>query len=473
MPFQLPFRASSLVLAGVVVGAVGAGAWLLLDRGKPARGSEVATPTEPNSSNSQDSTQVRVEVVHPSSGGVKRTCTQPGTVEPFQWADIFAKASGFLAEQNVDIGSRVKEGELIARIYVPEYEKHVQRDTARLKDAQAKVKQMNAHLKAAEADAMAADASVKFAEVLVKTKTSFRKYREKQLKRIRELVRGQALDERTADEQEDYYQSAFEAENAALEAVNTAKQKATSAHAMIIKAQADVEEAQAAVGIAEAELANSKVLLDYTYIRSPYSGVVTRRTFNLGDFIKSADQGGNTPLLTVERTDLMRVVVQVPDADVPYVSLGDPAVITIDALPDTVIQTGAKTKIAVSRWAKAEDPATRTMRTEIDVPNPDTRLRHGMYGHVTIILDDGGSSKGLRVPSAALVGKADGGRGSVRVVRDGKVRIIPVQYTSDNGVVAEIVSGLAPSDDVIVQSNAPIEDGTSVTIGSRHASSGQ
>jgi RND family efflux transporter MFP subunit len=271
------------------------------------------------------------------------------------------------------------------------------------------------------------------------------------------------------DEQEDYYQSALEAENSAKLNVNTAREKAGAAHAKVDQALADLDEAKAEVSVAQAERDKSKVLLDYTVIRSPFTGVVTKRNFHPGkdgrpgDFIKAADQGGTVPLLAVERTDLMRVVIQVPDRDVPYVSLGDPAVIEIDALPGVEYKTRDGKTVAVSRWADAEDPTTRTMRTEVDVPNPDGKLRHGMYGRATLILSEG-TPNALRVPSAALVGKSDGGRGAVRVVRDGAVHLVPVRYATDNGLEVEVVSGLAPTDSVIVRATGPVEEGTPVAV---------
>lgn len=435
--------------------------WYFFGRGKPGGpGTSLAAEGKANGA-------IVVEVVRPEPGGIQRVCSQPGTVEPFESAELFAKASGYLTEQVVDIGSLVKKGEVLARISVPEYEKQVERDTARVKDAEAKVKQMQAHLSAAQAEAKAADASVKAAKVLVRAKTAYRQYREKYSTRIKELVRKEALEARVADEQEDNYLAALEAENAAKEAVTTSEERASAAHARIDQAVADLEEAGADVEVAKADLGRSQVLLKYTFIESPYSGVVTRRSFHVGDFVKSADQGGITPLLTVERIDVMRVVIQVPDRDVPYVTKGAPAVIEIDALPGAAYQSTSGSPVEVSRWAKAEDPATRTMRTEVDVKNTDGKLQHGMYGRATLILGSG-TPGALRIPSAALVGKAENGHGSVRVVRDGKAQILKIRYATDNGVDVEIMSGLSPTDSVIVRSTGPVEDGTPVTVGSSH-----
>jgi RND family efflux transporter MFP subunit len=441
----------------LVIGVVAAG-WSFLNRGKPVAGAG-GTVSAGEKSNSP----VAVEVIKPQAGGVQRLVTQPGTVEPFESADLYAKASGFLAEQTVDIGSRVKKGDVLARISVPEYEKQVKRDAARVNDAKAKVKQMEAHLVSAKAEAKAADASVRLAKTLVKAKIAYRQYREKFNNRIKQLVDKEALEAKVADEQEDHYLAALEAENAAKEGVNSAEEKAAAAHSRIDQAEADLEETNADVEVAQADLERSQVLLKYTVIESPYTGVITRRMLHIGDFVKSADQGGNTPLLSVERTDLMRVVVQVPDRDVPYVYKGAPAVVEIDALPGVVFETKANNAVAVARWADAEDPATRTMRTEVDVKNTDGKLRHGMYGRATLILGKG-SDGALRVPSAALFGKAEGGAGSIRVVRDGKIRVLPVKYTLDNGVEAEIVSGLNADDHVVVRTTGPVEDGTPATL---------
>ena len=199
----------------------------------------------------------------------------------------------------------------------------------------------------------------------------------------------------------------------------------------------------AGVGVAAAELAKAKVLLGYTVVASPYDGVVTKRHFSRGDFVRGADGGGERlPLLAVERTDLMRVVVQVPDRDVPYVTVGDPAALEIDALP------GRTFAAKVSRYADSEDPASRLMRTEVDVPNPDGALRRGMYGRATLTLA-AGAAAAVRVPSGAVdrAGKSP----TVRVLRGGAVAAAPVTLGADNGIEAEVLAGLTTADRVVVR----------------------
>jgi multidrug efflux pump subunit AcrA (membrane-fusion protein) len=139
-------------------------------------------------------------------------------------------------------------------------------------------------------------------------------------------------------------------------------------------------------------------------------------------------------------------------------------VIEIDALPGVEFKTQSDKSVAVSRWSDAEDPTTRTMRTEVDVPNPAGTLRHGMYGRATLILSEG-TPNAFRVPSAALAGKSEGGRGAVRIVRDGKVHLVPVRYATDNGVEVEVVTGLTAGDRVIVRTSGPVEEGAAVAVG--------
>ena len=161
-----------------------------------------------------------------------------------------------------------------------------------------------------------------------------------------------AVDAKLGDEQENQYQAAISADLAATESVNAAKQKEAAAGAKVKQAQADLKYATAEVEVAKAHLEKSQVLLDYTVIRSPYTGVVTRRNFHPGTNgqperhqAEAPSRVERVPLFTVERTDLMRVVVQVPDRDVPFVDVGDPAEIHFDALPDVTFKSNGTDKV--------------------------------------------------------------------------------------------------------------------------------
>jgi HlyD family secretion protein len=408
--------------------------------------------------------RVNVEVISPLAGGIDRKCVQPCTLEAFDDATLYAKVSGYLAEQNVDRGSVVKKGDVLARISVPEYEKQVKIDAAEVQLAEAKVDQMAAAVETANADLKAKTAAVALAKAEVKSKTAYLGYREKERNRITTLAAKDAIDQKVVDEQEYQYQAASAAELVAGESVKAAIEMEAAARAMVTQSQANLKRAKAEVEVAKARLEQSQVLLDYTVIRSPYTGVVTKRSFHVGDFIGSAGPVGNrVPLLAVERTDLMRMVVYVPDRDVPYVKNGNPAVVEFDALSGAPLKTVGIHKVEVSRSAESEDPQTRMMRVEVDLDNRDRKLRAGMFGRVSITLNPGGTTS-VRIPSIALVGNAQDGKATVRVVKGDSAHFVPVRYGLDNGKEVEILSGLTPMDRVVVRANGPLEDGTAVTI---------
>ncbi|HEX4614070.1 MAG TPA: efflux RND transporter periplasmic adaptor subunit, partial [Urbifossiella sp.] len=381
-------RLGRLSVVGLGLAAVvGAAVWYSVAGGKPAGGGASAHGDEAKAGR-----PVSVDVVSPRPGGIDRVCSQPGTVEPFEAADLYAKVSGYLVEQEVerggkkervDIGTLVKAGDVLARISVPEYEKQVAQDEADVVRAEARVEQMTAAVTTAEADLGAATSGVALARAELKSKTSYRSYREKQRDRIKDLASRLAIDAKLADEQEDQFQAAFSTELAATEGVTAAQQKEAASRARVTQARADLKYAGAEVAVARARLGKSQVMLGYTIIRSPYTGVVTRRSFHPGDYVRSADAGGDrVPVLSVERTDVMRVVVYVPERDVPFVDAGDPAVVEVDALPGAAFKSTPDNRVVVSRLAASEDPHTRMMRVEVDLKNPDGHLRRGMYGRV-------------------------------------------------------------------------------------------
>jgi HlyD family secretion protein len=154
--------------------------------------------------------------------------------------------------------------------------------------------------------------------------------------------------------------------------------------------------------------------------------------------------------------DKVRVVTYVPDRDVPYTDVGDEAEIRLDALPGEVF------KGKVSRFSETEDPQSRTMRTEIDLPNPDGRLREGMYGIATIILQD--NSSNLTVPAAAVTGRSESGsKASVYIVRDGKAHKTPVTIGADDGIRVEVLTGLKV-DAAVIRDSGMASDGMAVVV---------
>jgi len=402
-----------------------------------------------------DKAAVRVEYVHPLKGGIARTTTQPGVIHAYDYVRLHAKVSGFLRAQVVDIGDTVQHGQQVAVIFAPELPQRAATAAAAVERARAEVTQARAMVDVADAEVVASRADVREAEARVGQFTSTRKYRQKEFVRYTELAVSKAVDERAADEMQDNFESAKAGENVALAAVDTAKGKLAKALAQVQKAHADVKAAEAAEREAEAEQGAAQIFVDYTRLIAPFDGVVTERNYHDGDFIRAADTGAETPpILSISRTDLMRVVIYVPDREVPYVDRDDAAVVRIDAL------AGEEFKGKVTRFSNLEMAANRSMRVEVDLPNPNGLLREGMYGNVTIELDP--ASDLLRIPSPALIKDTEHGLGTVYLVKDGHAREQPVRIGRDNGLVVEILSGLTERDQVIVSYGGSIEDGEEI-----------
>jgi HlyD family secretion protein len=399
---------------------------------------------------------VEVEFVHPATGEFLQTSVQPGSVQAFESVDLYAKVPGFLKTQAVDIGDVVKRGQVLAVLDVPELVSQVQRSEAGVEQAKSKVTQMQAHVTTATADRDAAKSAVVQAEAAYQSASAWVRYRALQLKRMKDLFASRSIEERLVDESKEKYEASLETERSANATVATSKTNVTAADAKILSAQADLAEARSEVKVTQADLTKSKVLVDFATITAPFNGVVTHRAFFVGDFIRSANEANNQPLLTVKRTDLMRVVVQIPDRDAPYVSVGDEATLEIDALRGAPPLNGK-----VSRMTRTQDPETRLMHVEVDMPNSDGKLRSGMYGKMTIKLDQ--TPNQLSIPSSCLVGKAQGGAGSVYVVRDNKAHLVRISIGVDNGVRASVMTGLSAEDQVIVQPGNGLAEGTPVS----------
>jgi RND family efflux transporter MFP subunit len=189
-------------------------------------------------------------------------------------------------------------------------------------------------------------------------------------------------------------------------------------------------------------------------VYSPYDCTVTVRNFHVGAFIRSPEQGGQIPILAVDRTDIIRVKVQIPEREIPHIQPGDVATIRFDALP------GKEFTAPVARIAESEDPATRAMLAEVDLPNPDGIIRDHMYGRAEITLDE--SPQGVTIPSACLVGDAVNGQSQVFVVENGHAQLRKIEVGRDTGKEVEVLSGLGVGDAVIMRPPGSLLDGAEV-----------
>jgi HlyD family secretion protein len=424
------------------VGALGIAVFLI--RGKTsARAAIMVVETLP-----------RVEVTRPALGGMRRTTVQPGSVVGYESVDLYAMVSGYLKTQAVDIGSRIRKGQVLAVIDAPREARALDEAASLVEAAKAQTAQAEARIKTMEGERDAAAAAVKEAESDIDRLIAAHEYAQKQLTRARGLVAERAADARLVEEHVLQLDTAAAAERTARLAVMTAKAQHAASVAKVEQSRADVTEAKAAVSVAEARLAKARVNVEYTRIIAPFDGVVTHRAFHPGAFVRSASEGGQASLLTVKRTDRMRVLVQVPDRDVVITNVGDPASFDVDALGSQTF-TGT-----VARMGESEDPTTRTMSVEIDLANPKGTLREGMYGTATIVLEP--VSHNLTVPPSCVMEHSGQTHGVVYLVSGGLAHRTQVELGADNGSLVEILAGIKPDDSVVVRSGVPLEDGLAV-----------
>jgi HlyD family secretion protein len=397
---------------------------------------------------------VHVETASPTKGGLVRRTSQPGSAHSFESADLYAKVSGFLMTLKVDIGSRVKKGDLLAEVDVPELVEDVEGATASYQQSVAEVTQAEARVDSAVADHLSTKARVAQASADAERFDAEVSYAQKQLDRIQQLSDLKGIEDRLVDEKQYQLQASQANKRAAASAVLSYEQQAVAADSRIKLAKADLLVAKAKVAVAESRTDRAKVMASYTKVFSPYDGVVTARNYHVGSFVRSPEQGGQTPIVAVERTDLMRVKVRIPEREIPYIQPGDRVTIRFDALP------GKQFTEPVARIAESEDPTTRTMLAEVDVPNPDRMIRDQMYGRVEIMLDD--ALQGVTLPSACLVGDSAEGQGQVYVVENGCAKLRKVEIGRDTGAQVEVLSGLGTSDSVIVRPAGGLADGAEV-----------
>ena len=260
----------------------------------------------------------------------------PATVQAFFVTDLYAKDAGYVSQVNNDIGDHVKQGQVLAVIWDPELKAQFDR-------AQAAVEQAKATLEVAKRQLAGMQADLVLQQVT--------------LKRQKELFAGSAATAQALDE-------AQAKQGVSSATVETGKAKITLAEADIEAAKAEAERLHA--------------LLQYDKVIAPFDGVVTRRLVNPGDLVQAATSTRTTPLFTVQKIDVVRVFADAPEAHASGIRPGLRAEVK---LYGTAAMTAEGT---VTRIATALDPATRTMRVEIDLPNRDERMLPGMYAQVTL-----------------------------------------------------------------------------------------
>jgi multidrug efflux pump subunit AcrA (membrane-fusion protein) len=423
---------------------------------------------------------IEVNVIRPKREPTFEVTTQrPATVRAYYKEELYSQVAGRIKTLHVDIGSEVKEGQLLIDIDVPDLakERDVKQAIVGQREEDLAVARVNVRVAQARANAAAKKVEAKNAQVEETRATQV--YRAKRFRRLQRLVGGGGATQEAVDEEEEFLLAVNAAVTRAQIEVLEAQEDAREAHAKFDAANADVKLKQAWVEVAKQDRDKAQVPLHFAQIRAPFNSKVKERPYdvNPGTFVQNATTAGHPePLLTVERTDIVTIMMQVPDTYAPYVDKGTEAVIEMSELRGQLIH-GKVTRFDPSLETSTND---RTMGVQVDLYNDSWQrykqwlaeekakaqqgrkpfddlkdgplpifptvtgqnagnepphLYPGMYGEMTLVLRKG-FEKYYFVPSDAIV--RAGGTPYVFVVKDGVAHEVPVKVMVENGKVANI-----------------------------------
>jgi RND family efflux transporter MFP subunit len=322
-----------------------------------------------------------IKVIHPERRDMRTRVVQPGTIQAFEVTPVYSRISGYVEKYRYNIGDRVKAHDVLIDMWIPDYVEQLAEKSAAVRMAEVQIRVAAASLRAAEAKVETAKARVASAQAGVKrAQASYTRW-DSEYKRLESLVKERVLDVQVRDET--YRQ--FEEAAAARDQADAMVSETVSAHVQSIadrdRAKVDVESAQSQLQITLAEEREARVLVEYGKIKAPYNGVITQRNVSPGDYLQPGAGSGGRPLFVLEQTDPVRVFVGVPELASFFIRPGDAATIRLQAI------SGATRDGKVVRTAYSLDPSTRTLQTEIDVPNADDHLHPGWYVTVTIAIE--------------------------------------------------------------------------------------
>ncbi|WP_165074388.1 efflux RND transporter periplasmic adaptor subunit [Paludisphaera rhizosphaerae] len=397
----------------------------------------------------------KVATVVPERATVRRIAEQPGQIESVELTPIHAKLAGYVQTVLVDIGDRVKAGQVLAELRIPEIEAELRQKRAMIGQAEAERKQDAAAVEVAQAEVESAEAKVvEIRAGIRRTEAEIERW-SAEFARVQQLAQERALVGSLVDETRSKLGAAQAARDEVNAQVRSGEAAVVRAKAMLDKARADVLAADSHVEVARFDAEQAEAMASYTKIQAPFDGVVVRRKVDRGQLTTPGTSG--EPLFLVARHDVATISVGVPEADAPFVNPGDPARVRLLALGDKTFEG------TVTRTAWALDSATRTLLVEIDLPNPEEVLRPGLYAYATIIADEHAGV--LTLPASAVF--KDGGKSFCVVVKDGRATRREIQVGLTEGKRTEIASGIGPDSQVVEANSASLTDGQPVETAKR------
>ena len=336
---------------------------------------------------------------------------------PFQEVDVMAKVAGYVKEIYVDVGDHVKQGQALAILEIPELNDELTKAKAGVDLATAEVARARDEIQRAESAHQIAHLSFERLTAVIKQRPG--------------LLAQQEIDD--------------------------AHSKDLVAEAQLAAANSSLTASQQRVSVSQAEQARVKTLLDYTKVSAPFTGVVTKRYANTGSMIQAgtASQTQAMPVVRLSENAQLRLILPVPESAVPLVRVGEGVTVHVPSLNRSFPGR-------VARFADRVQLSTRTMDTEVDVPNPSGVLVPGMYAEVNLTTDQ--RSGALTVPVSAIdVDTKDQTQGTAMVVNaEGVIEPRAVKLGLETADAFEIRSGLKEGDLVVLSNRSSFRAGQQV-----------
>ncbi len=410
---------------------------------------------------------MRVTPIKPVFKTLVRTTEQPGQIEAFEETPIHAKLAGFVKKVHVDIGDKVigpkpaadgrpeQPGQILAELDMPELTAEFRQKQALVAQAAAEVTQSSATIKVAQSARTSADAMLTETRASVERAEAMYERWKSEFERVKELVEKKAVTQKVADETEQQFKAADAARREIAAKIKSAQAKLSESDAAIEKTEADLVAAQSKLKVAEADEQRTQALLGYAVLRAPFDGVVTERHLDTGHLVQPGSSAGGKPLFVVVRADSVRIFLDVPEADAGFIVSGSPAKLKVPAL------SAATFDGEVTRTSWTLQTTSRTLRSEIDVPNPEGRLRPGMYA--TAEIEVARRPDVLALPKAAIL-KSGTDSFVLSITAENKIAKLPIQTGIIAGADVEIVSGLTGDEQLIGANLAAYKEGQAVEI---------
>ena len=363
-----------------------------------------------------------VPVVRVAAEDLSRGLVLTAEFKPYQEVDVMAKVAGYIRKINVDVGDRVRQGDLLATLEIPEMADDLKRARAALERSQAEVGRAKDELQRSESAHEIAHLSFERLSGVAKTRPG--------------LIAQQEIDD--------------------------AHSKDLVAEAQISAAKSALAVDNQQVSVSEAEMQRIQTMIEYTRVTAPFTGVITKRFADTGSMIQAgtASQTQAMPVVRLSENSLLRLILPVPESSVPTVHLGQAVEVQVPTLHRSFPGK-------VARFADKVSLSTRTMDTEVDVPNPNLVLIPGMYAEVNLTLEH--HSAVLSVPVLAVdvdPDSRDGGNtptGKVMVVTaNNRVEVRRIQLGIETADKFEVRSGLNAGDAVVLSGRAGLQSGQEV-----------